>query len=655
MVRWSKPKLVFAALGLLTAVVLIFQWWTGSPATAPVAVGDTSGGGYAALTPDQRLLIDDFTARFDKATGKQVEAGVLYDALALSTKTTFKAITHALSKTPLSDTDGQPLKLTALDLVARIDAIAGSIPDAGGDQQFRMYVQLRPDTQQILERSREFARQVDNTMYHKGYPICFRGSGGTPSIQFSLSPDGARGDIDVDYRASAFPIMLINGHLTASNSDVRAGNNDERHNGHWSGLENWWQGFMGLVLGEFTSAEAASAARSVSSEPRLGKGTKPEEAIADFLRAWLVEQNPGVAAGYVAPRAFACLEVERGVPVDRGVARFQMVAAMQQVNRRLGQVNDLSDAIEGVSLTSPRGKEVTQPHRNAFVMYDVREDLAQALDCETRLRPEGADPQQARSTSFGNYIVAAFRLKAAGASGDAVATLWTRDNDVWTLVAYAAEPELKPGALPSAPPAEPVAARSALPVVEGDPNLLRAVADFYNAWLVQKDHAAAFRQLSPQSYSCYNAFRIEDAPPTATQEEGGRRILDGMRRAAELVGPATRLEDLINGVEPHHPDLRLVKHESAAAFTIAAIPDAMGAALACDRLKPGVAPRPDRDGLKEYGTFYAASTRFTRAGADGAVLWTVWAKSGSTSTPTRKVRASGAPAWQVVSYLVIAA
>ena len=66
----------------------------------------------------------------------------------------------------------------------------------------------------------------------------------------------------------------------------------------------------------------------------------------------------------------------------------------------------------------------------------------------------------------------------------------------------------------------------------------------------------------------------------------------------------------------------------------------MAAAAECDRLKPGIMPRVDRDGPKEYGKFYAASARFNRSGADGAVLWTIWAKD--------------AAAWKVVSYLVIA-
>jgi hypothetical protein len=48
----------------------------------------------------------------------------------------------------------------------------------------------------------------------------------------------------------------------------------------------------------------------------------------------------------------------------------------------------------------------------------------------------------------------------------------------------------------------------------------------------------------------------------------------------------------------------------------------------------------DRDGPEEYGRFYAAGIRFKRAGAAGAVLWTVWAREGGD--------------WRVVSYLVIA-
>ncbi len=638
MPRGSKTQIIFSAIGLVLAAALLYQWWAGAPPTAPVTQADATEGGYGALAPAQRRLVDDWVERFGKATGASVPAEDLYDGLALSTRTTFNAVTHALSQTALSDSAGQPMNLTAIDLVARIDAIAGHNPDKGGDKQFRLYVQVRPDAKQVLEKTREFTRQVDNTVFHKGYPICFRGAGSTPSIQFSLSLDGTRGDIDVDYRSSAFPIMLLNGHLTASNSDVRAGNNDERHNGNWRGLRNWWRGFMGLP-GVQTPAGALSAVQDTATEPRLGKGTKPEAAITDFLHAWLVERKPGVAVGYVAPRAFACLELERGAPVDRGVARFQMVRTMQAVNDRIGSVRTLSDVVRGVTLTSPRGQEVPHPGRGQFVLYDVREDLAAGLDCESALHPEQADPRRAQSTRFGRYVGAVFQVKTARVTGASVLTLWAQEDGVWRLVTYRAEPELIPGSMPAAPPSLPAAGEPALPVIEGNPDMIMAAADFFDAWFVRKDVPAAFRHLSPASYSCYNVFRSEDSAPAATRAEGGRLILEGMEPVAKWLGAASRLDEVVTAVEAHHPDFRLVTHDASAAFTVVAIPDAMATAVECHRLKPGIAPHGDREGEKQYGNFYAASARLARAGPDGAVLWTVWSR-----------QASG---WKIVSYLVI--
>ena len=53
--------------------------------------------------------------------------------------------------------------------------------------------------------------------------------------------------MDVDYRSSKFPNSLVNGHLTAANSDIRAGNY-ARHTKRWDGLVNWWEGFFGNLF-----------------------------------------------------------------------------------------------------------------------------------------------------------------------------------------------------------------------------------------------------------------------------------------------------------------------------------------------------------------------------------------------------------------------
>ena len=67
---WSKKRLVFTVFGVLTVVVLVYQWWAGAPAIAPVQRVDVRAGSYAALTPAQRRLVDDWTERLGQATGQ---------------------------------------------------------------------------------------------------------------------------------------------------------------------------------------------------------------------------------------------------------------------------------------------------------------------------------------------------------------------------------------------------------------------------------------------------------------------------------------------------------------------------------------------------------------------------------------------------------
>jgi hypothetical protein len=96
-------KIILNGTMLLLGVARVYQWWTGSPPTAPVTQVNASGGSYGALAPAQRGLVDDLVARYETVTGKPAVPAEMYDGLALSTKTTFNAVTHALSRTPLTD------------------------------------------------------------------------------------------------------------------------------------------------------------------------------------------------------------------------------------------------------------------------------------------------------------------------------------------------------------------------------------------------------------------------------------------------------------------------------------------------------------------------------------------------------------------------
>lgn len=238
-------------------------------------------GTYAQLRPAQKKLIDDWYAEYNKMMQTH-DNPADYDQLSLSTRTTFEAVTHALLTTKMTSKTGQP-EGNASDLMQSIETINGKVPKARGDLQFRMYVVLKPDALQKPKDSSEFFRDRDNTVYHHGYPMNYRQDGGVPSIQVSIAKDGRHADIDVDYRSSRFPTALINGHLTAVNSDVRAGNNTQRHLQRWDGLTDWWHNLFGLADSEEeTPAEASTASGEVPPVPRKGSD-KLEDAVVGYL------------------------------------------------------------------------------------------------------------------------------------------------------------------------------------------------------------------------------------------------------------------------------------------------------------------------------------------------------------------------------------
>jgi len=266
--------------------------------TVPSATPDFAGK-YSDLLPDQKLLVDNWMQRFSEIIRKPVVVEEAYDNLPVSTKTTFYGVTHALIKTKLTEPSGNILAGSAIAIVDKLDSVAGALPGSRGDEQFRIYVQLKPGAQDLLAKSQEFRRTRDNTIYHKGYPVCFRSNTGTPSIQVSMTRDGNRADIDVDYRSSKFPGALVNGHLSSTNSDVRAGNNDQRHDSTWAGMNNWWRSLLGLPLLEKAPSGGDSAA-DIPREPTTNAKKKPEVAVHDFLNTWLVEQKPNQSVAYFA-------------------------------------------------------------------------------------------------------------------------------------------------------------------------------------------------------------------------------------------------------------------------------------------------------------------------------------------------------------------
>jgi hypothetical protein len=463
---------------------------------------------------------------------------------------------------------------------------------------------------------------MDNTVYHKGYPTCFRSAGGTPSIQVSLTRDATRADIDVDYRSSKFPTFLVNGHLTASNSDVRAGDNSDRHNNQWAGLQNWWRNLLGFPKEE--NEEVAS--RKLLPEPRVKYGD-PGDAVHDFLDSWLVKQNPTESVAYVTEDALACAEVETGRKLDRGMAKFAMVKDMLAVNKKLGKISSVDQVSTSVDYQNERLKLIDQSHGREFTLFKVREDLAEQVSCVNKLDSAEISPKAAKSKDFGKYVGALFRVHTPGKPGVVVATLWQKQSGYWKLTSYDVDPGINQDSVPHTP--SQTSAAPALEHVDGDPDMTRAAAEFLNTWLLKKKVGRAMDYLAPDFLACVSLY-ASDAE-AANSSESQRQLLErGMMRTASAVNGARNIEDAIAASEPSHPDLKLVRHKHDRAFVIVSVPNAMGEAASCGNRSAG-SPHFARSASKPvYGKYYATGFSMNNGTGNESTLWILWEKvSGS--------------------------
>jgi hypothetical protein len=583
------------------------------------------GGAYADLEPRRQKLIDNWVARFVATTGQKLEPGPFYDeVLSLSTKTTFDAVTHALMTTKLTDRGGASLG-DALALVDQVESVRGEIGGAPSDRQFRMYARLVSGAADTLARSKEFKRGVDNAVYHKGYPASYREQSGVPSIQFSVALDGRRADIDVDYRRSSFPVGLFNGHLTSSNSDVRAGNNYDKHVNRWSGLGNWWRSFFGIRQ-ERAPEEVVAAASPLAGmrTPRAGR-KNIEVMVHDFLNAWLVEGDIIAAMGYVSERSYACLAQDSDNPADfdRGLAPFQLMINMKSARESLGTHSSLDGLVVGTRLTAPGLRAVRQPHHARFVIYAVPDDVAVRFDCQSRLTLE--DPSSVER-EYGNYAGATFYI--AGQRNHPVALLWAREDGYWKIVSWKVGAEDEKAPAPEPVP-EPKIAR-----ISADSTFVQAARGFLEDWLVKKNYDAAFAYLSPKSYECYNLERREGEPPAPSPEEAGRKLRAALESAGKTVNTSRKLEAILTAADPVHPATRVMDHPFARVFSLSSIPNALADASECSARAAG-STIPDPMPL-EYGNGFGMTVRLKTRSGDAPVLRLLWRHENG--------------AWRVTSY-----
>ena len=91
------------------------------------------------------------------------------------------------------------------------------------------------------------------------------------------------------------------------------------------------------------------------------------------------------------------------------------------------------------------------------------------------------------------------------------------------------------------------------------------------------------------------------------------------------LGRVTRLEGVIEKVDPVDPRLRVVDHSRSTVFGLLGVPDWMGPTLACEaRLIRGDTAATENGVAQNYGKYFVVALRFVNTSGEGAVLALGW-------------------------------
>lgn len=428
-------------------VVGIDRGWPEKMIADPTREVDTGRSRYVDLDAQQKALFDPHAEEYNQRSGRSYTPEEYFDSLTISERTTFDAVTHALQSSTLTDEEGNSLG-TALDLIARIERIAGQYYGRGGDQQFRLYVDLEPDADDILQRAVEFRPGHENTVYHVGYPHSYRQEGNVPNIQFSVSEGGLRADIDVDYRSSKFPQAMWNGHLTAANSDVRQGDNHRRHTARWSGLIDWWRGVFGGVFDR--EAESNDLMWKVPPEPptplppdRPRGASIPEfhDAVQEFLTDWLVREQYDDAMDSFSDEAMECVyfhEDYGGRSRDIRTARRFLRDLLEEVVDEIGPFDNLTEAIDPVLPWRPETLVHEHPFDGEFAVVEGTNAVGVTTRCRYQAPGAPPVPEVENPDAYGTYFGILFSPKVAGGEAGALGIIWVRENGEWRIISWLA-------------------------------------------------------------------------------------------------------------------------------------------------------------------------------------------------------------------------
>lgn len=394
---------------------------------------------YSRLSAKQKDLFDNWVRSENQRNRQNLPPAEKYEMLSISQRASYEAITNALTKSRLTTKAGKTVG-SPIDLISGISNIAGELEGEGGDKQFRIYVDLVKNSVKRLGSSKTFHRGKDNHIFHKKYPYNFRQIGKAPTLQISIASDGRSADIDIDYKSSSFPAALFNGHLKASNSDVRPKSHFDKHVSRWQGLIDWWDKIASRFEPIHNYHIVQRRDDHLSYEAIHGNTESDEvsDVIDEFLNLWIVRSDLKNAAKFFSQRMAVCTDFDQNSTIriaGPATSRKHLNDLLLQVSRRIGKASKVSDALFGIDPHDPEIKLLDHKDKRSYALGSITRAHFDHFICKNKDSILTNNSSLNRNRYATDYV-SIFSFKEHEEIGGGLIILWQKENGAWKIVSF---------------------------------------------------------------------------------------------------------------------------------------------------------------------------------------------------------------------------
>jgi len=237
---------------------------------------------------------------------------------------------------------------------------------------------------------------------------------------------------------------------------------------------------------------------------------------------------------------------------------------MEKLNATAGTTTSVGEVFEADPTLFPELKKTENAYPTEFQLISVPPDVAVDEECMQ------VSEQTPGKESKEKYYATAFRVKGGDSRNRVMLLLWAEEGKYWKIIAIRAEDSSAAGLTSTKIPIAPRVSETQPENFSGDPNAVKDITSFYQAWVGKRDTAGALRYVSERSYQCLAA------PEGAEKEmKPAERISKALANSLSRIPQGADLSDMMSGIQPVNELVRSVDQENSKAFAMMAVPDQM--------------------------------------------------------------------------------